>query len=68
MHSTLTCAFFFITAHLCGGLAESTPTSPGQCPELTLIDNQGLHAFTYHGSFADDISFGKLPFLKLMGR
>ena len=28
--------------------------------DLSLRSNPGLHAFTYHGSFADDISFGKL--------
>ena len=28
--------------------------------DLTLQDNPGLHAFTYYGAFADDISFGKL--------
>ena len=28
--------------------------------DLTLRDNPGLHAFSYYGAFADDISFGKL--------
>ena len=28
--------------------------------DLTLQDNPGLHAFTYYGAFADDISFSKL--------
>ena len=28
--------------------------------DLTLRSNPGLHAFTYYGAFADDISFGKL--------
>ena len=28
--------------------------------DLTLQSNPGLHAFTYYGAFADDISFGKL--------
>ena len=28
--------------------------------DLSLRSNPGLHAFTYYGSFADDISFGKL--------
>ena len=34
-----------------GGLGEA---------DLTLQDNPGLHAFSYYGAFADDISFGKL--------
>ena len=55
MHSTLLLSFI-ISATLRGGGAGSTPPTP----ELTLTDNPGLHAFTYHGSFADDISFGKL--------
>ena len=55
MHSTIIPSIFIITS-LCGGGAGSTP----HAPELTLTDNPGLHAFTYHGSFADDISFGKL--------
>ena len=55
MHSKLPYVLF-ITASLCGGGADSMPPSP----ELTLTDNPGLHAFTYHGSFVDDISFGKL--------
>ena len=28
--------------------------------DLSLRSSPGLHAFTYYGSFADDISFGKL--------
>ena len=28
--------------------------------DLTLQSNPGLHAFSYYGAFADDISFGKL--------
>ena len=28
--------------------------------DLTLRDNPSLHAFSYYGAFADDISFGKL--------
>ena len=55
MQSTIILPIFII-ASLCGGGAGSSPHTP----ELTLTDNPGLHAFTYHGSFADDISFGKL--------
>ena len=55
MHSRLLLSLF-ITTTLGRGRAGSTPHTP----ELTLTDNPGLHAFTYHGSFADDISFGKL--------
>ena len=55
MHSTTLLPILTI-ASLCGGGASSTPHTP----ELTLTDNPGLYAFTYHGSFADDISFGKL--------
>ena len=45
-----------LIASLSRGGAGASPHTP----ELTLTDNPGLHAFTYHGSFADDISFGKL--------
>ena len=41
--------FFIIQANPARGEAD-----------LTLQSNPGLHAFTYYGAFADDISFGKL--------
>ena len=27
---------------------------------LKLEDNPGLHSFSFHGAFADDISYGKM--------
>ena len=40
-------------------LTKQTALAQGEA-DLTLEDNPGLHAFTYYGAFADDISFGKL--------
>ena len=40
-------------------MLRSTTTSDVN-QDLTLANNPGLHAFTYYGLFADDISFGKL--------
>ena len=40
-------------------LANHTALGQGEA-DLTLQDNPGLHAFSYYGAFADDISFGKL--------
>ena len=40
-------------------LNKHTALGQGEA-DLTLQDNPGLHAFTYYGAFADDISFGKL--------
>ena len=40
-------------------LILQSPSARGEA-DLTLRSNPGLHAFTYYGAFADDISFGKL--------
>ena len=40
-------------------LLNHTALGQGEA-DLTLQDNPGLHAFSYYGAFADDISFGKL--------
>ena len=40
-------------------LLISTTSARGE-EDLTLDSNPGLHAFSYYGAFADDISFGKL--------
>ena len=37
----------------------STPSVEGEA-DLNLDSNPGLHAFSYYGAFADDISFAKL--------
>ena len=50
--STISLIAFIIT------LLHSTSAEEEQ--DLSLRSNPGLHAFTYYGSFADDISFGQL--------
>ena len=40
-------------------LLIQTSSARGEA-DLTLNSNPGLHAFSYYGAFADDISFGKL--------